>query len=556
MRRARLPLAAVLLTALSASSGAQSVHLGQTLIQPNADTTTTLIDMSGNVLHEWPGIYGAGISVEMLPDGRMMRALNLLGANFGSGGGFEILEWDGTQVWEFYYMGTNFIQHHDIERLPNGNVLLLAWDYKTAAEAVAQGRNPATIPGDFFAPDHIIEVQQTGPNSGDIVWEWHIWDHLIQDFDPSLPNYGVVAEHPELIDINYPEEDVLDWGDWNHCNSIRYNEQLDQIIISSRFFDEIWIIDHSTTTAEAASHEGGNSGKGGDLLWRWGNPHSYDHGLVEDRQLFAQHDARWIPEGYPGAGNVMVFSNGNGRPEGNYSTVEELVLPTPDANGNYPYTPGIPYGPAAPSWTWSMQPDPTEFFALFMGGANRLPNGNTLITEGNTGRIVEVGPTGNVLWDIHVPFPVVDSANPTFRVNRYQLCMPPENFCQTAPNSSGAGAVMSAFGSSSHTANDLQLSVESAAPNQFGVFFFGQTPIQIPFGDGFRCIGNGAFRLNVVTTDGAGSADWSIDVTDIEQPTTNLDVAETWYFQFWFRDPFFGGTGFNLSDGLRVIYCP
>ena len=155
-------------------------------------------------------------------------------------------------------------------------------------------------------PDHIIEVQPTGQTSGDIIWEWHAWDHLIQNYDSSKANYGVVGDHPELIDINFGEF-YLSTDDWMHTNSIDYNPQFDQILISVHNFDEIWVIDHSTTTEEAAGHSGGNSGKGGDLLYRWGNPESYDAGTASDQKLFGQHDTQWIKPDYPGAGHISYL---------------------------------------------------------------------------------------------------------------------------------------------------------------------------------------------------------------------------------------------------------
>ena len=96
-----------------------------------------------------------------------------------------------------------------------------------------------------------------------------------------------------------------------HTNSVAYNPELDQIMLSIHEFSEVWIIDHGTTTAEAASHSGGRRGKGGDLLYRWGNPRAYRTGSNVDQRLFAQHCAHWIPAGLPGAGHMLVFNNGN-----------------------------------------------------------------------------------------------------------------------------------------------------------------------------------------------------------------------------------------------------
>jgi len=146
------------------------------------------------------------------------------------------------------------MSHHDVKTLPNGNVLLIAWEIKTLYEAIVAGRNPNYVSDQGLWPDHVIEVEPTGPTSGDIVWEWHVWDHLIQDFDPTKENYGVVGDHPELVDINYGASQKLDIM---HTNSIDYNEDFDQIMVSVCFYNEIWVIDHSTTTEEAAGHTGG-----------------------------------------------------------------------------------------------------------------------------------------------------------------------------------------------------------------------------------------------------------------------------------------------------------
>ena len=98
-------------------------------------------------------------------------------------------------------------------------------------------------------------------------------------------------------------------ADWNHVNSVQYNAELDQIILSSHNQNEIWIIDHSTTVEEASGHTGGVYGKGGDFLYRWGNPSIYGRGTSNDTKLGGQHDAHWIANGLPGAGNILIFNN-------------------------------------------------------------------------------------------------------------------------------------------------------------------------------------------------------------------------------------------------------
>ena len=160
----------------------------------------------------------------------------------------------------------------------------------------------------------VLEIEPVGSNDANIVWEWHIWDHLVQDVDPELPNYGVVSDHPELQDVNYGTVGSNGGpggsnADWKHFNAIAYNEELDQIALSSRHHDEIYIIDHSTTTEEASGHTGGNSGMGGDYLYRWGNPMNYGRGTSNDQKLKSQHGVHWIPDNFPGGGNLLIFNN-------------------------------------------------------------------------------------------------------------------------------------------------------------------------------------------------------------------------------------------------------
>ncbi len=175
---------------------------GQILYAPMWGTTTYLIDSTGTVNHTWPSNYFPGVSVWWFGDGTILRTIRLNGG-LGAGGGVQKVQWDGTVVWDFRYNSDGNLSHHDVKSLPNGNVLLIAWETKTLAEAIAAGRNPNYVDNQGLLPDHIIEVQPTGPTSGDIVWVWHVWDHLIQDYDSSKANYGVVKDHPELVDINY-----------------------------------------------------------------------------------------------------------------------------------------------------------------------------------------------------------------------------------------------------------------------------------------------------------------------------------------------------------------
>jgi hypothetical protein len=366
---------------------------GQILYAPMFTTTTYLRESNWALNHTWTTSYLPGVAVWWLGDGAILRSIRV-GANptGGAGGGVQKIEWDGTIVWDFRYNTNGVLSHHDIKTLPNGNVLMIAWESKTRSEAIASGKNPNKVPTQGLSPDHIIEVKPTGPTSGDIVWEWHAWDHLIQDYDPTKNNYGVVEDHPELIDINYGGS-VQEW-DMMHTNSVDYNEEFDQILISVHHYNEIWVIDHSTTTEEAAGHTGGNYGMGGDLLYRWGNPRVYDRGSSSDQKFFCQHDATWIEEGYPGEGNILVFNNGGNR---YYSSVDEIITPV-NENGEYYLEEGEAYGPEEQTWLYTANP-PSSFYSQNVGGAHRLENGNTLISNGHRGKVFEVTPDKTTVWE-------------------------------------------------------------------------------------------------------------------------------------------------------------
>jgi hypothetical protein len=396
---------------------------GQILFSPLFGTTTYLIDNTGTVKHTWSSSYTPGASTYWLGNGTILRTIRT-GYSYGSGegGGVQKIQWDGTIVWDFRYNTNGKIPHHDIKLLPNGNVLMIFWETKTPAEAIAAGRNPNDIPGSIFMPDFIIEVKPTGPTSGDIVWEWHVWDHLIQDYDSSKENYGIVRDHPELIDINFGSF-FMSTTDWLHTNSIDYNSEFDQILLSVHNFNEIWVIDHSTTIEEAAGHTGGNSGKGGDLLYRWGNPQAYDRGTTSDQKLYGQHDATWIKPGCPGKGNILIFNNGINRPSGPFSSVDEITPPV-DSYGQYYLEPGSSYGPENLIWSYTANP-PTSFFSYYMSGAQRLTDGNTLICNGDAGKFFEITPEKVTVWQYINPYPTYNT-NPVFKIVYISPDEPPE----------------------------------------------------------------------------------------------------------------------------------
>ena len=428
--------AALDITALSEGkiglvSSTSKVSPGYTLFAPKHRTMTYLINNEGQVVHEWTkSQYEPGQTVYLLENGHLLRCCFTHAGGFtrgGEGGRLEEYDWDDNLVWEFDYATDKHMLHHDIALLPNGNILALAVERKSEAEYVAAGFDPGMLLDGELYPDYVVEIEPTRPKGGTIVWEWRVWDHMIQERDSDKANYGQVADHPERIDVNCNGRGIPAF--WNHMNSIAYNAKLDQIMLSVRGCNELWVIDHSTTTEEAAKRKGGVRGKGGELLYRWGNPVAYGRGDRSDRQFFEQHNAHWIPAGHPSAGNILIFNNGMDR---GYSSIEEIAPPM-EPNGAYRLAEGEAYGPSSSLWTYTAAKK-TEFFSSEISGAQRLPNGNTLICAGVLGTFFEVSPEGETVWKYVNPVvrggilaqgeqPGVDDRghylNAVFKVHRY-----------------------------------------------------------------------------------------------------------------------------------------
>ena len=399
---------------------------------PLLSGTTYLVETgSGVVVRTWDSELLPSAFIYLLDNGHVLRGgrePDVAPFNGGGQGGrIQEFTWDGELVWDYRFASEAHLLHHDVTVLPNGNILAIAWEAKSREETQQIGMRPEMIPEDGVWPDMILELDPQPPDGARIVWEWHAWDHMLRHRDPALADYADPAAHPELIDINggrptpdavtedadelaryrelgyVPDDSDHDpSADLMHMNAIVYNEALDQIAISNHEYHEIWIIDHSTTTPEAAGHTGGRWGRGGDLLYRWGNPRAYGRGGETDQRTFGQHDVRWIPDGLPGAGNLLVFSNNVPGPAGPHSEVFELTLPT-DSTGHYVLAGSEPFGPATPTWSY-VAPDPTSFHSPFISGAHRLPDGHTLVTSGGPGRVFEVTTEGEIVWDYRSPY--------------------------------------------------------------------------------------------------------------------------------------------------------
>lgn len=433
---------------------------GYVLFEPTHSSKSFLINREGQVVHKWESDLFAN-QAYLLENSHLIRLERHLDvktfAFAGLYGKLREYDWDGNIVWEFDYADEDHILHHDIEVLPNGNILAIAYEVISQEEAIAAGRNPENVTSAGIWVDKIIEIEPIRPYGGEIVWQWRMMEHLIQDFDATKTNYGVVSENPRKININtlgshdnpiWPKEAFLKVKESGrmpknrtfenqhsavtHANAVSYNAELDQIAFSFKFYNEIYIVDHSTTVEESKTDSGGKWSFGGDLLYRWGNPKNYGRGSDEDVKLFTQHDVKFVPKGYPGEGNLLVFNNDIHNPESRFSTFFEIFSSkdimqnfTPEMNikikdvGNYSGvyelqpptskvgTYNIPidkaFGPEEPSWSY-LAPDKYSFYATFVSGAQRLKNGNTLITQGTIGRLFEVTTDGKIVWEYWNPY--------------------------------------------------------------------------------------------------------------------------------------------------------
>jgi len=371
---------------------------GFALYNAQGSNTTYLIDENQNIAHTWNMTSECNYTVQLKENGNLIRGTkynnNVLSGAADAGRVQEISP-DGTIVWDYIYSNADHVSHHDLT-LIGDNVLITAWEVKSATEVNDAGYDNAT--SDKW-PTHFIELADDGNGGATIVWEWHIWDHMCQDTDNSEPNYTAnISDYPELIDINIIQGGGgpgPGGGDWFHVNGVDYNEELDQIVFSSRFASEIYIIDHSTTTPEAASHAGGNSGMGGDILYRWGNPSNYN---MSGTQVIpnAVHDARWIEnDGRPNGGFLQIFNN-SGVSNG-VSAIDGIETPWDAITSTYLRTQGQAFGPTSYTTRYACQ-----YSAPGQSASDRMSNGNIFVNasggQGGAGVMYEVDFLGAIVW--------------------------------------------------------------------------------------------------------------------------------------------------------------
>ncbi|MBK8700354.1 MAG: aryl-sulfate sulfotransferase [Saprospiraceae bacterium] len=421
---------------------------GYNLIYPFNQANVYLIDQCGEVVHTWeddePNAV-PGVAAYLTPQGNLVKcktigsfAADTIRAG-GAGEFVEIWSWDNDLLYSFHLNTGKARLHHDIKVMPNGNILMIAWENFTPQQAIENGRKPSLIIEGAIWPDYIIEVN---PALDSIVWEWHAWDHLIQDFDATKKNFGAVVSHPELIDVNHVS--ASGQADWMHTNAIDYNPRLDIIALSVAHFNEVWFIDHSTTKAESKSHTGGNFGQGGDLIYRWGNPRAYRKGTNADQKLFFQHDVHWAENGSP---SLLAFNN---RYSPDYSTAIEFTPQFDSLNYAFTRNQNGAYLPNEADESFVHPVDPLKMKSSGLSSVQRLDNDNLLIFSGNQGYAFELKPDNTIAWEYIIPFrnglPIKQGETATnnlsFKMKRYapgypafaQKDLSPKGFLELEPN--------------------------------------------------------------------------------------------------------------------------
>jgi len=407
-------------------------------------TYTFLIDMEGNVINMWDIPEGWTIekTARLLENGNLLRAIRSPIPEGGRGGGtatvgaiFQELDWEGNVVWEVKDPRLTHLPHHNFKRIFNKKLKAYTIIYSATRgsgksiylsheEVVAHGADPS---GKYETarPDACVEIDM----NGNIVWEWWSFDHVVQDKNPDWPNYGIIAENPGKLDLN--------WGvgvgnyDFIHQNSLDYNEELDHIVVNASTQSEFFIIDHGATfiPGDLQKSIALAAGPKGDILYRWGNPSVYDCGKEPSyhegssseghQQVHFTHDIQWIKPGLPGAGHFLLFDNGSRRVGVSRSAIVEVNpydgpmekgIYIPEVEAGYTDQRGGKggkgkggRGPApkiSKQIVWSFTSSkPNGFYSRNISGAQRLPNGNTLASSGAQGHFFEVTNKGEVVWE-------------------------------------------------------------------------------------------------------------------------------------------------------------
>ena len=385
--------------------------------------TSYLIDFEGHVIHTW----NIGTNPRFTEAGTLLDAV---GGDPSNSNQWKELDWNSTVVWSYTETRTNYHPHHDFEKIYNPKLgdstfIYIANKDLTATQCLNAGCDPShSYTGAQM--DAIVEVDR----SGNVIWEWCFFDHVVQDIDASKPTYGVIAGTPGRINLNISGNPVQ--KDWLHCNSLDYNQDSDLIVINS-VHGEFYVIDHGNTFIP--SNPAGSitlaATSAGDFKYRFGDPAKYNQGVAPsvtanwekstagNKQIGGAHDIQWIKPGLPGAGHFMLFNNDENlfelTPQSYIYEINPFLDSSGTNTGNFVNPPNAGYRTVnSPNsnlmkvskneskqitWKFSSKNN-TTFYSTIGGSAQRLPNGNTLICSMNDGHFFEISPLDSfIVWE-------------------------------------------------------------------------------------------------------------------------------------------------------------
>lgn len=406
----------------------EEVSEGYVLFSPFESKKVYLIDNCGFTVHDWTFEKATFYSgCYLLEDGSVLKLNGEYDYDdyYNTESCIEHRSWENELIWQYCTIVSEGYYHSDVHILPNGNVLAILLERIPVEDAILNGIKPNLV-GNNFELESVVELKPIGIDSAEVVWKWRLWDHLVQDYDEDKNNYGNVADNYRKYNINL-------YDGFNHFNSIDYNETLDQIVVSSWNDGEIYIIDHGTTTEEAAGSTGGKYGFGGDFLFRWGNPENYQTDVKQ--RLSGQHNPRWIPKEYEKFGGMIsVFNNLYHELEGNANEKSAVVIINPDPDGDGVYEMDSNYFlPETYEFVLPNENIPGgSLYSEIMSGAVVQSNGNIVTCEAVKGRFMEFDTAGNVLWQYQCPVGYYDriisqgdrSDNGSYKVEKYTADYP------------------------------------------------------------------------------------------------------------------------------------
>ncbi|GAB6179627.1 aryl-sulfate sulfotransferase [Desulfotomaculum defluvii] len=378
-------------------------------IFPARELGAMLIDMNGTELQLWKGLHG--FPNKILPGGYVMGQSGERNNAFGMQDLVDLVQvdWDGNIVWKFdrheyiedpgeepRWMAR---QHHDYQREGNpvgyyvpgmepkvdgGNTLILV--HKNV-------KNPK-ISDKVLLDDSIIEVDW----EGNIIWEWNCHEHF-DEYEFSEEAKNVLFRDPNMRSAGGG------MGDWMHINSM-------SVLGPNKWYDagdERFHPDNIIWDAREANILAIISKKTGKVVWKIGPDYNATKELKKLGWIIGQHHVHMIPRGLPGEGNILIFDNGGW---GGYGAPNPSS-PIGRMNALRDYSRVLEIDPTTLEIVWQYTPaeagfivpvDASRFYSPFISGAQRLPNGNTLITEGSGGRLIEVTEDHEIVWEYISPY--------------------------------------------------------------------------------------------------------------------------------------------------------